>query len=167
MFSMAKMGRPAKFNEKIRDVILRLLKEGKTEAQIAEVIGVCPRTLQNWQGKHPDLLHAVRESKQSADELLEASLYRRAAGYSHPAVKIMVSKELGVIREEFIQHYPPDTQALMFWLRNRQPKKWREKTEGDVTVHNNLNVEKLSDEELDDKIESLLAKMKKAKNGKG
>lgn len=28
-----------------------------------------------------------------------------------------------------IKHYPPDTVAGIFWLKNRQPDKWREKQE--------------------------------------
>jgi hypothetical protein len=29
----------------------------------------------------------------------------------------------------YTQHYPPDTWACLFWLRNRQPQNWREKVE--------------------------------------
>jgi hypothetical protein len=46
--------------------------------------------------------------------------------YSHPAVKIMKSggRPLTVA---YTQHYPSDTQACLFWLRNRRPQNWREK----------------------------------------
>ncbi|MOA55620.1 hypothetical protein D3C78_1794470 [compost metagenome] len=32
-----------------------------------------------------------------------------------------------VVREEYVEHYPPDTPAASLWLRNRQPAKWRDK----------------------------------------
>ena len=27
----------------------------------------------------------------------------------------------------YTEHYPPDTQAASLWLRNRQPRQWRDK----------------------------------------
>lgn len=155
---MAKRGRKSGFNEKVGETILRLIKEGKTEAEIAEVIGVCTRTLSNWKGKNPELLHAVRESKLVADELVEASLFRRAVGYSHPEEKLFAHEGKVLSKETVTKHYPPDTQAAMFWLRNRQPERWKEKTEGDVNVNNNFHVEKLTDEQLDARISAMLAK---------
>ena len=43
---------------------------------------------------------------------------------------------------------PPATTAIIFWLKNRQPDKWRDRKEvsTDVTVNNEL--EGKSDEEL-------------------
>ena len=29
----------------------------------------------------------------------------------------------------YVEHYPPDTAAASLWLRNRQPKLWRERSE--------------------------------------
>ena len=34
---------------------------------------------------------------------------------------------------EIVKHYPPDTAALIFWLKNRQPGRWRYKAEIDHT----------------------------------
>jgi len=33
----------------------------------------------------------------------------------------------------YVQHYPPDTTAASLWLRNRQPDKWRDRQQIDVT----------------------------------
>ena len=53
-------------------------------------------------------------------------LYKRALGYEHPEVH--VSNYQGEITlTPLTKHYPPDTQAASLWLRNRQPKKWRDK----------------------------------------
>lgn len=154
---MAKRGRKSTFNSKIQETILRLIQDGRTDDQIADVIGVSRRTLSNWKGKHPELLHAVREAKLSADELVEASLFSRAVGYTHAEEKVFCHEGM-ITTHETQKHYPPDTTAAMFWLRNRQPKRWKEKTEGDVNVNNFGN---LSDEQLDAKIQDMLAKGKK------
>ena len=157
---MGKRGPKTGFNEKVRETFLRLLKEGKTEAEIAEIVGVSRRTLCNWKGKHQDLLLAVNEAKLTADQLVAASLYQRALGYSHPEEKIFCS-EGQIITHDTVKHYPPDTTAAMFWLRNRQPNKWKEKTEGDVNVKTVVNTSGMTDEELDAKIAEKLAKQEK------
>lgn len=154
---MGKRGRKSGFNEIIQATILRLIKDGKTEEQIAEIIGVSKTTLTNWKGKHPYFLYAVRESRLVADELVEAALFNRALGYSHPEEKVF-QYEGCIVTHEIKKHYPPDTQAAMFWLRNRQPDRWKEKTEGDVQVNNNLSFNGLSDEQLDAQIAKRLAK---------
>jgi hypothetical protein len=157
---VAKRGPKSKFNDKVRETFLRLIKEGKTEDEIASIVGVCRRTLNNWKGEHPELLYAVREARMAADELVEISLYRRALGYSHPEEKIIQTRDGGIDHAVITKHYPPDTTAAMFWLRNRQPKRWKEKTEGDVTVNNNVSTGSLTDEQLDAKIAAMLKKAK-------
>ena len=54
-------------------------------------------------------------------------------GYEHQAVKIVAdakTKEEHIV--EYTERYPPDTAAAIFWLKNRQKAKWRDKTEQDV-----------------------------------
>lgn len=156
---MAKRGPKSSFNEKLSDTFARLTADGKTLEEIAEVLGVSTRTLNRWMGKHQELRLAVRESRLIADELVEAALYSRATGYSHPETKLFAHEGIVLSKEDVIKHYPPDTQAAMFWLRNRQPARWKEKTEGDVTVNVDAT-QKLTDEQLDAKLEALLAKRK-------
>lgn len=56
-----------------------------------------------------------------------AALFQRAVGYSHPAVKFFFDKDAGrVVSQKYTEHYPPDTGACVMWLKNRQPKHWRE-----------------------------------------
>ena len=36
-------------------------------------------------------------------------------------------------REEYIKHYAPDTTAIIYWLKNRQPQNWRDTREIEMT----------------------------------
>lgn len=157
---MGKRGRKSGFNESLQSRIVALVEEGKTLAQVAEIIGVSIPTIYNWFGQHKDLLYAVRQARQIADELVEAALFSRAQGYSHPEEKVFCTKDGEIITHDTQRHHPPDTQAAMFWLRNRQPEKWREKVEG-TEVNVNLSPAKLTDEQLDARIAAHLAKAKK------
>ncbi len=123
----SKRGPPTKYTPAIRETFVRLSKEGKTLVEIAEVVNVTTRTLSNWLNEHEDLFLAVREARQSADELVEFSLYRRAIGYTHPEEKAF-QYEGSVITHETLKHYPPDTAAAQFWLANRQPERWKNKS---------------------------------------
>lgn len=104
---------------------MELATQGKTDVQISEIIGICEKTLNIWKNKHPEFLQSLKEAKQAADELVEASLFRRATGYSHKAVKIFQYEGV-IVTHEYEEQYPPDTAAAIFWLKNRQPKNWRD-----------------------------------------
>lgn len=140
-----KLGRPSSFNEALSARILELAKQGKTDAQMANAIGVTQQTFDNWKHKHPDFFGSLKACKSVADELVEVSLYQRATGYSHPEEKIYFHPKTGeMIREVVIKHYPPDTTAMIFWLKNRQKDRWR-----DVHHHEAKHTfENLTDEEL-------------------
>jgi hypothetical protein len=61
-------------------------------------------------------------------------LYQRATGFEHDSEEIKImSSENGqyVERVPIRKIYPPDTVAAIFWLKNRQKEKWRDKTEID------------------------------------
>lgn len=123
---MAK-GRPSKFNEETAKQAIEAAAEGKTDSQIAEIIGICPRTLDYWKGKYPDFLRALKKAKKKADDLVVASLFRRATGYYHPEEKVFFDAKSGIVtRVETLRHYPPDTTAAIFWLKNRRPDRWRD-----------------------------------------
>lgn len=127
--SEKKMGRPSVFSDRLVERLLEMATKGATDAQLAKAAGVSITTLKNWKAAHPDFLAALKEAKNLADDLVEASLYMRATGYSHPAIKIFCSQG-AVITEKYIERYPPDVTACIFWLKNRQPERWREKQLG-------------------------------------
>lgn len=105
-------------------------QRGATDQEIAETLGVSERTFYSWCHEHPEFLQATKVGKEAADQRVERSLYRRALGYSHESVKIfMPAGAKYPVYAPFTEHYPPDTQAASLWLRNRQPEKWRDKTE--------------------------------------
>lgn len=70
--------------------------------------------------------------KGAADAAVASKLFHRATGYEHPEDDIRAVNGEIVITPT-IKHYPPDTTAAIFWLKNRQPAKWRDKQEVDHT----------------------------------
>jgi hypothetical protein len=51
-------------------------------------------------------------------------------GYTHPAVKVfMPANAKTPVYAPFVERYPPDATSMIFWLKNRQPEKWRDRRE--------------------------------------
>ena len=118
-------GRPTKFNTALSAKMAELYEVGKTDAEVAKIIGVSPRTIYYWKQSQPDFLQTLKDSKGIADDLVESSLFRRATGYTHPEEKIF-QYEGYPVRVKTYKHHPPDVTAAIFWLKNRRPDRWRE-----------------------------------------
>lgn len=148
-------GRPSSFDPELCDSVAELCRAGATDLEVAEHLGIDRATLYRWKTKHPEFRDALKTAKEEADQRVEASLFHRATGYSHPAVKILSTRD-GVVEVPFTEHYPPDTTAAIFWLKNRQPERWRDvnrteltgKDGGALRIDNGPDLSKLTKEEL-------------------
>ena len=121
-----RVGRPTRYKAEYAEQARKLCLLGATDIELAEFFQVSTATLDTWKKAHSEFLSSITRGKDIADAEVAERLFQRALGYSHKAVKIMAVDKT-VVREEYIEHYPPDTQAASLWLRNRQPKKWRDK----------------------------------------
>lgn len=104
--------------------ICELARQGKTDKQIAELIGVTDRTLLNW--KTDDVVFAsyLKENKELADDLVELSTFKNARGYNYKEKTITDKGEI-----EMEKHQPPNATAQIFWLKNRRPEVWKDRVE--------------------------------------
>jgi hypothetical protein len=143
-------GRPTDYREEYCEQAEKLCKLGATDAELADFFEVDESTINNWKIAHPEFFESIKKGKFLADANVADSLYQRARGYKHEAVKIFPNggtkededgnKESAPLIVPYIEHYPPDTTAAIFWLKNRQPKKWRDKQEIDVRTPDGISV---------------------------
>lgn len=119
-------GRPTKYRAEYAKQAYKLALGSFTDKQIADFFEIDEKTLNNWKKKFPSFFQSLKRGKQIADATVADSLYQRANGYKHKAVKIM-QFEGQSFEHEYTEHYPPDTTACIFWLKNRQPETWRDK----------------------------------------
>lgn len=124
-------GRPTDFKVEYCPQAYRLALLGAKDAEIAEFLGVCEKTLNSWKAEFPEFLQSMVSGKDQADAVIAESLFHRAKGYSHPEMHVAVHAG-AVILTPLTKHYPPDTAAASLWLRNRQPARWRDKVESEV-----------------------------------
>jgi len=76
-------------------------RDGLTDEQIAGNIGIVTSTLYEWKNKYSEISEALKKGKEIVDYEVENSLLKKALS--------------------------GDTTAIIFWLKNRRPNKWRDK----------------------------------------
>ena len=150
-------GRPTLYTEKMNDQAYKLCLLGATLEEIADFFGVVRQTIDNWQDAYPGFLDAITRGKTEADANVAGRLYERAMGYTHPEVHIS-TYEGEVIQTPITKHYPPDTQAASLWLRNRQPKKWRDRHEHTGADGGPIKTEEVGSVEVARRLAFVLAK---------
>lgn len=75
-------------------------RDGATEYQIAEAIGIHKNTLVRMKLEHSEISEALRKGKEIVDYAVENALLRKALS--------------------------GDVTAMIFWLKNRKPHQWRD-----------------------------------------
>ena len=123
-----KPGRPSKYRDEFAEQARKLCLLGATDKELGSFFGVSEQTINAWKSEHSAFLESLKAGKELADATVADSLYQRAKGYSHPEDDIRVVGGAIVITPT-IKHYPPDSTALIFWLKNRRPDLWRDKRE--------------------------------------
>jgi hypothetical protein len=135
-------GRPTSFKPEYAEQAFKLCLLGATDEDMADFFNVCMATINNWKNDHPKFLEALSLGKIRADAEIAHSLYHRAKGYEHPAVKIFMPQGAAApVYADYIEHYPPDVAAAKMWLFNRQPKKWKpDQTEDGGNTANEIKI---------------------------
>lgn len=122
-------GQPTRYKKEYCEQAYKLcLLLAATDAELADFFEVKEQTINNWKKAHPEFFESLTAGKEKADANVGQRLYERAMGYSHPEEKIFNNKG-EILRAETTKHYPPDTAAAIFWLKNRQRDRWRDRHE--------------------------------------
>ena len=135
-------GRPTKYNEEYNKQAEKLCLLGATDVELADFFEVAESTINEWKKEYQEFSESIKRGKDIADANVASRLYQRAMGFEHDSEDIKVA-DGSIIRVPIRKIYPPDPTSAIFWLKNRQPRKWRdridltsldEKIEGGVTI---------------------------------
>ncbi|HEY5586724.1 MAG TPA: helix-turn-helix domain-containing protein [Ruminiclostridium sp.] len=136
------LGRPTLYKEEYIEKVYKLCLLGAKDTEIADFFGVSESTLNLWKLEYQDFSESIKRGKINADANVASKLYNRAIGYEHP--ETITASFQGQITDtmEVTKHYAPDPTAAIFWLKNRQPKQWRDKQEIEsVNVNTNITTD--------------------------
>lgn len=130
-------------------------RDGLTNEQIADNLGIGKTTFYRMIKEHSELLEHLKKGKEVVDYEVENALLKRALGYKYEekTYESIYNKELDMYTEKLTKRVTkqvvPDTTALIFWLKNRKPKQWRDK----VDIEGESNKETLN--KLDEVLKGL------------
>jgi hypothetical protein len=125
-----KGGRPTlsrpEFVEKARE----FMRAGFTREDIAIQFGVSVTQLYKWQETKPEFAKAISQERIIADTAVASALYLRATGQLKKTTTKKVTTADGRVEiHETTESVPADANAQRYWLNNRAPKVWRERSE--------------------------------------
>ncbi|AOJ31413.1 hypothetical protein [Burkholderia metallica] len=97
------MANPTKFKPEFVELARNYCLLGATDVELARFFGTTDRTIRTWKQQHPEFGEVLDQAKEVPDANVVGALYRNAlAG---------------------------NVTAQIFWLKNRQPAKWRDKVD--------------------------------------
>jgi len=122
------IGRPTKYDPATHPerAFKLMLLNGATLEHLAAGFGVDPSTVDDWIAAHEEFAIAIENGRTIADAEVAHGLYRRAVGYDRKCEKVFKNAKGEVVKtEHWTEHMPPESQAALKWLNNRQPDRWR------------------------------------------
>lgn len=134
----SKGGRPTEYKAEYAALVLNYCKLGAEDKQLADFFQVSEATINNWKHQHPEFLESIRTGKDSFNVgLVEKALIHSALGFSHDDVHI-TAYEGDITETPITKYYPPNPASLIFFLKNRDRNRWKDKQEhelsGNITV---------------------------------
>lgn len=132
-------GKNSKYNLLYDDQAKVACKEfGATDKQLASLFNVSEETINRWKKAHETFRQSVKDGRDAFDSgKVEKSLLGRALGYDYVEVRtedivITQGRGKGAVKLPAIKttrttkHVLPDVGAQCFWLKNRQPGRWKD-----------------------------------------
>jgi hypothetical protein len=139
-----RVGRTPKYEQWLEpDNLIKLegwARNGLTDEQIANNIGINRTTLYAWKAKYTDFSNALKRGKEVIDIMVENALLKSAMGYKYDEVvkERMYNPETGeseiVEVKRTTKDVAPNSTSLIFWLKNRRPADWRDTKNIDAAV---------------------------------
>lgn len=134
------MPRPTDYKTEYCEQGYKLCLLGATDAEMASFFNVAESTINKWKLDYPEFSESIKKGKVQADAVVASKLFHRATGYEHPEVDIKLYQGT-IIKTDLVKHYPPDTTAAIFWLKNRQKEKWRDRQDMEHTGRDGTPIE--------------------------
>lgn len=138
-------GRPKSIdfaNDKFaKEMIIYMSATGATNDMIADKLGVCVATVNNYFKENPEFLDAVNKEKEKADAKVEAYLYKICTGEAFVEETIEGIERGMETNIKKRKQLAPAPGMLQLYLGARNPEKYRNNSKVDVEVSGELKTQ--------------------------
>lgn len=125
------MARPSKYETHVQPKLMLIeawARDGLTDADMCKNLDIGKDAFIDYKKRYPELSEVLTRGKEVIDVMVENALLKAALGYDYTEEEL--NKMTGdPIELRKVAH--PNTTALIFWLKNRKPKEWRDRQEID------------------------------------
>lgn len=129
-------------------------RNGLTDEQIAEKMGINRQTLYKWINKYGDIGDSLKIGKEDADLIVENALFKSACGYDYEEVTEELKYDrktrtyVMMVTKRQKKHMPSSQTAQIFWLKNRRAENWRDKVDNSKPLNEETDALSRAFEEL-------------------
>ena len=143
------VGAPIKYNPVMHPMIAEALAmAGRVDDEIAQALGVANSTYYRWKNEYPELSDAVARGKNPVDIKVENELLLNCLSREVIEEKQVMEDGKPKRMEKTRKHELGSVRAQQFWLKNRRPDTWRDRTHLDINDERG-GIEDLTDDELE------------------
>lgn len=118
-----RLTKPATFLPDFPDVVKAIAMQGVTDDELAFSMGLNPKIIKSWRKMYSDFDAAIEEGRTIADLQVIEALHKKAIGHSF-STDVIIKDKGGYSIETITKTEPPETNAIKFWLQNRDPERW-------------------------------------------
>lgn len=139
------------FQQEYIELAYRLALVGLTDEAMLTVFETSVGTFNRWKHMFPEFNLALRKGRIIADTEVVMSLRDKALGYDKKAY--VITNHRGVVtKTPYTKHYPAETTAIIYWLKNRQRGLWSDlkhiQNNIDINIMKQAEIDQFSTEEL-------------------
>lgn len=145
---MAKRGRKSVYDTKIKprfDDILKWLRNGATEKQVYENLGISHKAFYKYKSEKSELSELLKKGQESLVEQLRGALIKKALGFEYKESKRITKYEDGneiIQTEEYTKQALPDVAAANLLLKNYDKENWSNDPRNDDIKREELEMKK-------------------------
>ena len=146
---MAKRGRKSAYDTIIKprfDDVLKWLRNGATEKQIIQNLGINSDTFYKYKKEMPEFSEHLKKGKESLVEQLRGALIKKALGFEYKESKRIINFEDGneiiVHTEEYTKQALPDVAAANLLLKNYDKENWSNDPRNDELKRDEFELKK-------------------------
>ena len=113
-------GKMAKYDDWLTEESLIIVegwaRDGLTDKQIAQNMGIGYTTLKDWKKRFPSFLSSLKKGKEVVDRQVENALFKSAVGFHYTEETVTNAGAVVTVTK----YSKPNTTAQIFWLKNRK-----------------------------------------------